>query len=51
MNWSSRSMNPLDWTMLDNWVFKNYLIAVEPFDKVYKFLKAVYQLIIVYVEN
>ena len=39
--------NPPGFIILDNWVFENFVLADEPFAKLYKFLKLVYQLIVI----
>ena len=38
-------------TILDNWVFGNFILADEPFAKALQIFKIVFQLTIIYVEN
>ena len=44
-------MIPPDCTILDSWVFENFILPDELFAKVYEYLKLTNQLIIIYLEN
>ena len=43
--------NPPDCPILFNWVFDNFILQMNHLQKLYKALKLVYWLIIIYVEN